>query len=287
MRCLSLLACLLLLAACSDVRTYDARGRVISIADDARSIVVDHEDIRGLMPAMTMPFTVDDPSEIDGIAEGDAIGFRLNVTDDRSWIDRVRLLDPSAVEGRPSQPVVSEDSDVRLMMPGETVPEFTLVDSDGSLLTDDDLRGRPYLITFIYTRCPIPDYCPLMARRFAEIQAELNERAVDLELISVSIDPEYDSPEVMSDYAERLNADQSNWRFATGSPAQVSRAATIFGVFYNEADGGINHNLSTVLVDSEGRVRRIWRGNEWAVDEVVGAAERVVSAEKVRFTTGS
>lgn len=279
---LIVLVSLVTLAACSDVRSYETRGRVISLGEDGRSVVVDHEDIPNLMPAMTMRLRALDASELRDVAAGDAIAFRLNLNSDSTWIDRVAVLEPDAVEGRPSQPAIHENDGLTMAMPGEQVPSFSLIDQDGSEVSADDLRGRPYLATFIYTRCPLPDYCPLMSTRFQEIQRRLAIDDRDVMLVSISIDPEYDTSTVMAEYGSRLTDDTSTWLFATGNPAQISRVATIFGVFYSEDNGEINHNLSTVLVGSDGRVRSIWRGNEWTVDEVVQTIERVVDVEANR-----
>jgi protein SCO1 len=284
MRALSVLLgiAVLSLAGCSDHRTYDSRGRVISIATDLQSVVVDHEDIPGLMPAMTMRLRVMDQYELDHIAVGDAISFRLHVTSETSWIDRLVVLDADAIDGLPSQPAIRSTGDQTLVMPGGVVPEWELVRETGETITGTDLSGAPYLITFIYTRCPLPDYCPLMSRRFRAIQDSLVAESSLTKLVSVSVDPTFDAPEVMAEYGYRVGADPSIWWMATGNPEQVSHVATIFGVFYSEENGEINHNLSTVLVDADGRVRRIWRGNEWTVAEVVETRRRLEDVETGR-----
>lgn len=274
------LACFIV--GCSDVRTFDTRGRVISLDAPAGYLVVDHEDIPGLMPAMTMRLRVPDQDLMRGVASGDAISFRLNLNDDSTWVDRISLLPPDAIDGRPSQPLVNPTSDVTTAMPGDLVPPFVLVDQTEARITQEELLGRPYLITFIYTRCPLPDYCPLMTQRFIALQRQLVENGDDTRLVSVSVDPEFDTPDVMAEYGARVGADFDRWTLATGSPDDISRVATIFGVFYSEGDGEINHNLSTALVGSDGRVRSVWRGNEWSPDEVIDAIRQVEAVERDR-----
>jgi protein SCO1 len=282
---LLLLVAVYLLVGCSDTRSYETKGRVISVDPSAGALVVDHEDIPGLMPAMTMRLKVADARELDPIASGDAVAFRLNLNADSTWVDRIVLLDPTAVTGRPSQPLINPDAEASAVMPGEVVPSFAVVDHDGVEIRDVDLAGAPYLITFIYTRCPLPDYCPLMTQRFLAIQRTIIDEGLRTRLVAASVDPEYDRPEVLAEYGQRVGASPDHWRFVTGSPEQISHLATIFGVFYSEDGDEINHNLSTVLVGRDGRVRSLWRGNEWSVDEVISAIRRVETVERERDST--
>jgi protein SCO1 len=282
MRAALVVLVVMLAVGCSDERSYETRGRVIATDLPAGYVVVDHEDIPGLMPAMTMRLRVPDPESLQEIAAGDAISFRLNLNDDSTWVDRIVVLPPDAIEGRPSQPLVNPSAEVVSSMPGDRVPSFSLVDQAGAQVSPETLGSQPYLITFIYTRCPLPDYCPLMTQRFLALQERLEVDGHGTHLISVSVDPEFDTPDVMAEYGSRVGADFDRWTFATGSSLDVSKVATIFGVFYSEEEGEINHNLSTALVGSDGRVRSIWRGNEWSPDEVMETIRRVETVERAR-----
>jgi protein SCO1/2 len=164
---------------------------------------------------------------------------------------------------------------------GDRVPAFTLAQNqNGKPVQLSDYRGDVLAMTFIYTSCPIPDYCPLMSRNFAQLQDLLparltNGRTPDAELLSVSFDPKTDTPQVLRDYAGRYTDDLSNWTFATGTPKQVQHVTGLFGVFTEQQEGQITHSLRTVVIGPEGRVRELRRGNDWTPQAVLEAIERV------------
>ena len=262
---------------------YDVQGRVAGFSNDPRRVIVEHEEIPGYMPAMTMPLTAKDSTQLDGLDVGDAIGFRLRTNADSTWITGVERLPDSAVARHPAgapaprRPESSERLPIRV---GARVPAFTLSrDQNGEPVQLSDYAGQALVLTFIYTRCPLPDYCPLMSRRFAKLQERIPANLKDdVELLSISFDPEHDTPQVLSDYAARYTSDLSNWTFATGTEAQVQRVAGFFGVFTQQEGGQITHNLTTALIGPDGRVRELWRGNDWTPQEVLAEVRRVVGA---------
>jgi protein SCO1 len=265
---------LLMVAGCGQTRTYDARGIVVGFGDDPRTIIVEHEAIRGLMPAMTMPFKVLDPVELESLVTGDPIRFQIRMTADSSWIFNLAKLEEGSIEGM--QRSASWRIDSPLLAIGDMAPDFELLDHNGKALTRSGLEGTAFIVTFIYTRCPIPDYCPLMTRNFQQLQPILAERFGDrVRLVSISFDTEYDTPAVMADYGRRHTRDLETWSFATGSADEVERVAQQFGVYYMTAQGEINHNLTTTLVGPDGRIFRSWRGNQWQPAEVVEATEEL------------
>ena len=161
------------------------------------------------------------------------------------------------------------------------MPGFQLVDSKGRQITRESFAGKPLLLTFIFTRCPIPNFCPLMTGNFLEIQRALPgdaPQAADVQLLSISIDPEFDTPEVLAEYAARHTQDTDRWRFATGTAAATERLTRAFSVSVEPAGGTIAHGLATALIDADGAIRRIWRGNGWKPAEVIEAL-RPLSAE--------
>jgi len=265
-------------------QTYTVNGRVAGIKDDGQTLVVEHEEIPGYMPPMIMPFSVADSSMTASLAPGDAIQFRLAVTDDSASIIALRELPDTAVARNPAQTVTPIDTaggGPPMLERGDRVPaDLTLTGQDGEAVQLGDYRGQALVLTFIYTRCPLPNYCPLMSKRFATLQPQLRERyGTDVQLLSISFDPAYDTPQVLRKYAAKYTDRLDTWTFATGDSTQVQRATELFGVFAQKTkQDEITHNLTTALVGPEGRVRRLWRGNDWTPEDVREAVKRVVGS---------
>jgi protein SCO1/2 len=159
--------------------------------------------------------------------------------------------------------------------PGEAVPEFSLVNQDGEKIRLADFRGKALVVTFIYTRCPLPDYCPLMSKNFGAIAKEISADPAmkdHVRLLSISIDPEYDQPRVLGQYAKDYGASAAPahlWELATGKPDEVRRVAKFFGLDYWQDSGQIIHALVTAVIDDEGKVLRIYRGNDWKPADIL------------------
>lgn len=274
--------CLAMLSACSKPprpaetaeRTYEVRGIVREAPDLAEgSVVIEHEDIPGFMPAMTMPFDFRDVKEVEALRVGDGVAFQLAVTDKDSWIRGIRPVAAESVklpQPKASAPVAGKVGRVK---EGERMPEFELVDQSGRTLRGDTFAGKSLLITFIFTRCPIPNYCPLMAQHFRTIHEAIRADAAlagKVNLLSISFD-EYDTPAVLAEYGARFSDDLDAWRFATGRAEEVRKLTQAFAVQVQPESGTINHGLATVLVGPDGVIRNIWRGNGWKTDEVLAA----------------
>ena len=155
---------------------------------------------------------------------------------------------------------------------GDTLPAWQLVNEDGKTITPETFRGRPFVLTFIFTRCPIPDYCPRMSQNFAELQKAIKGgmgALAQTRLLSISFDPEFDTPQVLKAYGEREQADPAVWSFATGP--EVPALTRGFSVLVQPEGGTISHSLATALIDRDGRIKKIWRGNSWTVKEVMDA----------------
>jgi protein SCO1 len=282
-----LLCATLLIGACdrgsqvtnSSSRSYEVRGIVRGTAPDRKTIDVEHEDIRGFMPSMTMPFSVSNPPEVAGLQKGDAISFRLTVTDNDSSIDRikkigldeVRLPVPSATPA-----IKSIAKDLPRLREGDVMPPFQLIDQDGKTISNENFRGRPFVLTFVFTRCPIPNFCPLMSKNFSILQKAIKGGSGTLaqtRLLSVSFDPDYDSPAVLKAYAEHEQADPAIWMFVTGEKGEISDLTQAFSVYVQPEGGTISHGLATALIDKDGKVDKIWRGNGWSPSEIVEALQ--------------
>lgn len=219
-----------------------------------------------------MPFAVRGKSP--RLAVGDSIGAQLVVTQSDSWLQEVRVVRGApTVRAAPAVPFAP-------LRPGEPLSDFQLVDQDGRPVRLEDLRGKTAVVTFIYTRCPLPNYCPLMSQRFALLQrriladARLREKVA---LITVSFDVAYDTPARLREYAKRTGADYRVWRFVTGKEQAVAVLATELGVLYAPDRGLINHNLETAVIDRDGKLVRRFSGSDWAADDLAAEVERVAT----------
>jgi len=246
-------------------QSFDVKGRVISIDPGGKTVHIAHEDIPDFMPAMTMPFTIQHPEQAADLAPGDAVEFHLVVTKDDSWISSIDKISSAPV----STHVATAAPNTDRVEIGETVPNFDLVDQTGAPLRLSDYHGSAVLVTFIYTRCPLPNFCPLMSTRFSELQDKLIKKYPGkVHLISVSFDPQFDTPSVMKEYGKHFAARTKTWSLATGTQAQVDRVAGLFGLIKEKEANGYTHDLRTALISPSGKLVHIWRSNVWTPDEV-------------------
>ena len=265
--------------ACSHqpaAKRYELQGRVVAVDSGAHQLTIAHQDIPGLMEGMTMPFTVSnkDTWVFKSIAPGDHIQATLVLS------DHAELQDVTFTKGDAESDGTSA---LRIPQPGDEVPDFTLINQNGKSIRFQQFRGKPLLLTFIYTRCPFPDFCPRMSNNFAQILQQLQKDPKALgqaQLLSISIDPENDKPAVLRSYGERyvgrVDPRFAHWEFASGSSEQVRRVADYFGLAYNQKDGQIVHGLVTVLIGKDGRVAKVYSGNDWKSDQV--AADFMVAS---------
>ncbi len=253
-------------------KRYELQGEVVAVDSAAHQITVAHQDIPGLMPGMTMPFLVGPNDEwvFGKIGPGDQIHATLVLG------KHAELQDISFT--KQAQPTNAATSTFHVPEVGEPVPDFAFVNQDGKRIHLAQFRGKPLLLTFIYTRCPLPDFCLLMSNNFSEILKELHEQPKTFQqaqLLSISIDPKYDTPSVLRAYGKRyvgdIDPNFQHWQFASGSPVQIRKAADYFGLAYNSKSGQIVHSLSTVLIGADGKVRKVYLGNDWKPADVASA----------------
>ena len=216
-----------------------------------------------------MPYIVskNDTWVFRAIAPGDQVHATL-VVSDHPEIEDINFSKSSDSAG-------AGISQIHIPQPGEAVPDFTLTNQNGAHIHFKQFQGKPLLVTFIYTRCPFPDYCPRISHNFSQVMQDLQKDPkafAEAQLLSISIDPERDKPADLRSYGEsyagRVDPKFQHWQFASGSPEQVRQAADFFGLAYNSKDGQIVHNLSTVLIGSDGKVRKVYSGNEWKPEDV-------------------
>ena len=294
------------LSACrrdtSNAKRYELKGKVMSVEKDKHLVTVSHEEIKGFMGAMTMPFMVRDEWVFDQAAPGDQITATLVVDETESWLENVVIIKSSSDSGTGISPrgFGMKDGTPGKGSPGEStqgvgvsggagantgdeVPDFALVNQNNQPIRTAQYKGKALLLTFIYTRCPIPEYCTLMSNNFSEVDQALQKQPELYEktrLLSITIDPEYDTPAVLRSYGAshtgRFGDETfSHWAFATGSKEQVKEVAQFFGLQYFPEKDQIVHGLRTVIIAPDGKVAKVYRGNEWKPDEVLKDIEMV------------
>jgi protein SCO1/2 len=248
-------------------QVFQVKGQIRSVESDGKTLRIAHEAIPGFMPAMEMPFTVKDPQALRGLAQGDTVRFELIVTKDDSWIDRVEKTTDAPAPALPASP--SPEAASNEIEIGQTVPDFALTDQNGHPFRLQDLRGKAVVLTFIYTRCPLPNFCPLMNRNFASLQERFaKELPGKVQLLSISFDPQFDTPAQLKQYASVYQKDDKDWVFATGTREQVDYVTSMFGLVREPANGFINHDLRTALISPGGKLVHVWRSNVWTPYEV-------------------
>jgi protein SCO1 len=260
-----------------EARRYELAGQILAVRPESREVLIKHGDIKEFMPGMTMPFKVRDEALLKGMAPGDLVSAQLMVGVNEAWLATLEKTGTAPLEGPPA--AIPAASFVTPLQPGDVVSDTTLTDQDGQQFSLPP-RNSASVITFIYVRCPLPEFCPLMDRRFVELQAAIqsNPRLAGTRLHSVSFDPDQDTPAALTTHARKVGADPGIWRFATAPRDVVDRLAATFGVnVIRELDRTITHNLRTAVIDRGGRVVRIHDGNQWTTAQVLDDLERAVT----------
>jgi protein SCO1/2 len=258
-------------------RTFKLQGQVLSVDPNHQQAVIKHEEIKGFMSAMTMPYKLQDPKLADGIQPGDLINATLVVVSNDAYLSEVHKVGTAPLEQAPG---TATDVHGELLKPGDAVPNSPFVDQDGKRRDFDSFKGSTVVVTFIYTRCPMPNFCPLMDRQFAEIQRAIAGDASlkKVHLVSVSFDPATDTPPVLKHHAEELKADPVRWTFLTGQRADIDRFSGHFGVAVTRSPTDptdITHNLRTAIVDADGKLVKIYIGNEWSPTQVLADVKSI------------
>jgi protein SCO1/2 len=265
-----------------EARIFEVRGVVMKLEKDRKTIVVKHEAVPNYMPAMTMPFRVKEPAQISGLRPGDAVTFRLFVTKDTSWIDQITSTAVATTPTQssaltPRQPTTPPPASPRPFCL-RSIPDFALTNELGQRVSLHQFSGQAVALTFFFTRCPIPEFCPRLSRNFAEASqklASLRQAPTNWHLLSISFDP-VDKPNVLRAYAQTYGYDSNHWSFLTGDPAQIRALTHGFGLEVTPDSGGLNHDFRTAVFDATGRLQTMWPfgGNttELLVQELTKAA---------------
>lgn len=262
--------------------SYATAGVVINIAPDRRVATIHNQNIPGYMMEMTMDLPVKSTNELNGISPGDKIDFTLVVGQDDEWIQNVRRvghLTGAATNGM--KQVATSDPVLTELVPGDMIPDGVLTDEDGRQILFSDFRGRAVALTFFYTRCPLPNYCPLMNRNFAtarDLVASTSRAPTNYEFLSISFDPVNDTPQMLKNYAALFRSgDTNHWLFAAITTNALATLAPGLDLMVVHQGGSISHNLRTVVLDPQGRIYRQFDGNQWTPKEL---ADAVVAAAR-------
>ncbi len=290
LRACLVLSLLVLLSACrqketsatQEVRRFDLSGVVREVNASRSEITVEHEAIPGYMQGMTMPFPVrDDPQVIGLLRAGDRIQATLVVEKDRYWLERILTRGfvgtPAVAEGTAKGPGPVTPVPNRGVQVGDVVPDFALTDQTGATVRLSQMRGEPVAVAFIYTRCPIATACPMTTAKFSKLDAMLAQRKFG-RLLTVTVDPEHDTPKVLADYAKKAGADPKRWKFLTGSPEAVARVASDFGVLYYPEHGQVIHTQAVAVLDPQGRLATIYYGGDWEPEHILRDLENARKA---------
>jgi protein SCO1/2 len=271
-------------SSAQNFKTYKLRGKVVATNSASGEVTLNHEAIPGFMDAMTMPYKLKDASILSELHPGDMITADVLVSQDP---DADVLLDHIVVvaQGKPDyRPTVS----YHVPTQGDAVPDFKLRNQDGKPIRLAQFKGKALLVTFIYTRCPRPDFCPRVTRNFAQVNKELAATPgiyAKTHLLSVSFDPEHDTPERLRAYGEQYIGSGAagafaHWDFAVPDKPVLKEMAQFFDVGISSgADDTITHTLSTTLIGPDGRVVKFYPGNEWTAEQVAADVKETVAGK--------
>jgi protein SCO1 len=263
-------------AKSSATKRYPFTGRVVSVDSQAQSAIVDGDAIPGFMDAMAMPYKIKPAATLNHLIPGDSISAEVVVvqSDAKSddavpdyWLENVKVIAHSDAAAANS---------LHMPAPGEDVPNFSFTNQSGKTISLKQYRGKVLLVTFIYTRCPFPDFCPRMSSNFAEIHKQLvtNAALANTRLLSISFDPEHDTPKVLRDYGFSVGHTHdpalfSRWEFAAPRAADLPRIADFFALTIKPEGGTITHSLSTAVIGPDGKIVKWYHGSDWQPSDLI------------------
>ena len=261
------------IAACRQAgppeRQYTLVGQVVAVAPERNEITIKHEDIKGFMPGMTMPFKVQDPALLRERVPGDLVTATLVVGVVEAHLSTLTRTGTAPVTDAPPVPAAEG------LKAGDSLADAAFVDETGAVRRLAEWRGHRVALTFMYTRCPLPEFCPLMDRHFAAVQRAMAKAPAfaDVRLVSITMDPAFDTPTVLKAHAGRLGADAGIWSFLSPEPSGARAFYEQFGLIVERQGtgaGDITHNLRTVVLAADGKVSAIRTGNDWTPAQLIG-----------------
>jgi protein SCO1/2 len=240
----------------TNAQTFSAQGVVQEVESDGQILVIKHNAIPGYMDAMTMPFKVKDPAAGNALHRGDEISFQLHVTENESWVDHIQKT------GSRVLPNDISPSNAPPVHPRHPLLDYKFTNELGQAVSLGDFRGQALAITFIYTRCPLPDYCPRLSKNFQEASqklAAMPNAPTNWHFLSISFDPDTDTPPVLKAYGEIYHYDPAHWSFLTGPPDKISELAGLSGVTFQRDGVLLNHNLRTLIIDANNHLQTVFQ----------------------------
>jgi protein SCO1 len=270
---------------------HPVQGILLEIDPAKNTIVVSCDAIPGYMDAMVMPFTVRDPGTLKTLTPGTTIRFTMVQQNDEDYADHVQTVGVTNFESEPTTAgrltilhrVLDPAAAARIVPVGQPVPDFALTDQAGHTTHLTEFRGKVVALTFGYSRCPNPNYCFRLSNNLAQIKRRFHEvSGRDLMLVTIVIDPAQDKGNVLEGYADTWKADPATWRFLTGSVADVSAAAELFGMNFWSDEGFMTHSFHTVVIDREGRLAANLEGNQFSADQLGDLVEVVLKRPQAK-----
>jgi protein SCO1/2 len=267
----------------SNAKRYELKGKVVSFNKDKKEASIAHDEIPGYMSAMTMDFPIKEDWVWGVLTEGSEIQADLVVDNEsgKFWLENPRIVASTVSE---KAPPIRED----VAVVGKEIIDFSLTDQDGKPISPKDFEGKAWAITFIYTDCPLPNYCILMSKNFSDLANKIAENADlkdKIKLLSISFDPAKDTPAKLKQYGlgylgkDSKAADFSVWKLAVGDDEKIRKIADFFGLRY-EVDSQdktqFNHSLRTVVVGPDGTVRKVFTGNDWKTDGLFSELQKAL-----------
>ncbi len=268
----------------AQARRLAMRGMVLKVDLTHRSVVISHDSVPGLMPAMTMPFEVRNARELTGLAAGAIVAFTLVLENESSHVERLTVIRYASVE---QDPITARR--LRLLQDltaapapapaiGQAVPDFTLIDQARAQVSLSHLKGKVVALNFIYTSCALPQFCYRLTNHFSVVAERFKERlGRDLVLLTVTFDPARDTPERLAEYSRQWHADPAVWHFLTGDSQAVIRVCRQFGLDAFPDEGLISHSTRTVIIDRRGTLAASIEGNQHTAGQLGDLVETVLS----------
>jgi protein SCO1/2 len=263
------------------VARYPLHGVVLGVSAEAGELTVRHDEIHGVMPAMTMNYKIRDAAVLKSLQAGDEINAQLLVPEGNAdyALEAITVLRHAAV--------AKDTLPAHTLLVGEPVPDISLVNQDGRKIHLRGFAGRAVLLTFVYTRCPMPTACPMISSHMAQVHNLLaadSKTYAGSHLLSVTLDPAYDAPEVLRRYGLAYLSDDpagfAHWEFARTSPQDLQTLAGAFGLAYRAENNQITHSMRTVLLGADGKVVQVWEGSGWKPQDVAEAVKQATSKAK-------
>ena len=278
-------------SATSELRVFEMKGTIKGVDLPGRRLLIKHDEVKDFMAAMTMAFNVQKEVELHGLLQEDQISFRLNFSPATNWIDHILILGGPRPEKGPDRPPVRLARNVEALKVGDPVPSYPFTNELGQAVNLANLKGTAFAVTFIYTRCPFPDFCPKMSGRFAETMKMLKadvSAPTNWHLFSITFDPTYDTPRILRNYARQYEYDPAAWSFLTGLLIDIDAITDqleLQVVTGEESAAAWSHRLRTFVVDTNGRLQNIFKGGNddslWRTQDLVDAIVKAARAQSV------